>query len=97
MKKFILLSVSLFSAAVAFSQVTLTYTDNALIFGDSIASKEIQYISPGEAGANQMWDFSNLQFALKTSTSKISTPSEQDYKIAGNFNVLLNEDGSGYF
>ena len=46
MKKFILLSVSLFAVMVAFSQVTLTYTNNALILGDSIAAKEIQYVSP---------------------------------------------------
>jgi hypothetical protein len=97
MKKLIILSASLFSAAIAFSQVSLSYVNNALVLGDSVACKEIQYVSPGEAGANQMWDFSMIQYTGTNPVSHVGSTSAIVPSAIGNYNLTLSENGYNYF
>jgi len=97
MKKITLLFSLLFIAAVSFSQVTLTYSDNALTYGDSVASKEIQYVSPGLAGPNQMWDFSKISFTGTNLSSHVNNSTASPSKYMGDYNLVFDESGYVYY
>jgi hypothetical protein len=97
MKKILFLTTLVFFVSAAYTQVSLSYKNNALVAGDSIISREIQYVSPGEAGPNQIWDFSKIQFTAKNLVCDVYSAAYQEYKDAGAYNVISNEDGYTYF
>ena len=84
MKKHIVLLSLLISAFSAFSQNSLTYKNNALLPGDANTSSEIQYVTPGNSGTNQIWDFSRIKYTgtdnssriLSTATTKLANGKE---------------------
>jgi hypothetical protein len=80
-----------------FAQTSLTYEKNALVKGDSFAFLEIQAPDPGNAGSNQIWDFSMIQYTGKNPVSTLQDVPLQ--KIAGvdASNLSLNENGYDYF
>jgi len=61
--------------------------------GDSVISREIQYVSPGNAGSDQIWDFSKIQYTGKNLVCNMSTTSAQELKDVGTYNVVSTEDG----
>ena len=79
------------------AQTTLTYQDNALISGDSNACREIQFTDPGNAGANQIWDFSKIQYNGNTQVSSLQNASLPKTSGAGDYNLSLLENGYDYF
>lgn len=95
MKKYILLAAAMILVSTAFSQYVLSYRNNALIKGDIILSKGIQYIDPGSAGLNQIWDFSKIKF--NGAVNNIHIISDPVAKLEGvsEFNILLSEAGVG--
>jgi len=97
MKKIILLLISFILTTISFSQVTLSYKNNALLPGDSNTYREIQYVSPGNSGPNQIWDFSKIQFNGKTLTSRLSLTPSRSLNGVGEYNVLLDENEYEYF
>lgn len=97
MKNILFPSVLLFMAVSLFAQTSLTHKNNAVISGDSCVYREIQFVDPGNAGSNQIWDYSKIQFTGTSLVSFIQPASSQ--KIAGveNYNILLKESGYDYF
>jgi hypothetical protein len=97
MKNILSASVFLFMSVGLFAQTSLTYKNNALLPGDLSTYREIHYIDPGNAGPNQIWDYSKIQYIGKNSVSNIQTASVQKTAGAGDYNVILNESGYDYF
>jgi hypothetical protein len=89
---FVLLSLSLGLQA----QVTLTYANNALIIGDTYTFREIQFPDPGPAGANQIWDYSKIQFTGKNPVSNLQPPLIPKMDGVGDYNLSLLENGYDY-
>lgn len=96
MKRIIILSISLFIALSSFSQNVLTYKNNAPAIGDSSSYIKIPYVAPGDAGPDQVWDFSGITIRGDKILSKITAPQFKDEKSAGDYNIILEEDGSKY-
>jgi hypothetical protein len=97
MKKLITLLLIIAIGTTVSSQVVLTYKDNALLAGDSVISMEIQYTSPGNAGPDQLWDFSKIQLS---NNIRVSNTSEipADYPNGfSNSNLVLNDHGYEYY
>lgn len=101
MKKTLLLSVICFSAIPFFAQPVITSAD-LLSVGDIIITQpcETTTFAPGSAGANQVWDFSQLipEGAYDTTYYIVpeGTPYEADYpssNIVGKF----GSDSYGYY
>jgi len=80
-----------------FAQTSLTYKSNALLSGDVNTYREINYVDPGNAGANQIWDFSKIQYNGKNPVSIIESVSSKELSGVGDYNLLLNEGGYAYF
>jgi len=97
MKKLYILSLLLFVAASISAQVILTYKDNALLAGDSVNSKEIQFMSPGNSGPDQIWDFSKIQFIGDNPVSLASEMSPTRNEGPDNSNIVLNDHGYQYY
>lgn len=79
------------------AQTSLTYLNNALVAGDSYTFREIQCPDPGNAGSKQIWDFSDIQYTGKTQVSNLQSATAQKLSGAGDFNLLINENGYDYF
>ncbi len=45
---------------VALAQPTMTYKSHGLKVGENNAMQQVQYLSPGEPGAMQVWDYSHI-------------------------------------
>ena len=97
MKKPIILSILAIVSNGLFAQTSLTFKNNGLTIGHSYTSQEIQYLDPGNAGANQTWDFTNVVFAGKSLTSTLLIPPVQKPTGILNDNILLNDNGYDYF
>lgn len=97
MKKYIFFALALIPCMNALPQYVLTYRNNAILKGDAILSKEIKYVEPGNAGSNQIWDFSRAVFKGSDNTNHVlATPSA---KLPGvsEYNLLLNEGEREYY
>lgn len=92
-----LLFLLLFVAANSFSQVVLTYRNNAPLLGDSVYTQDIEMIAPGNAGPSQVWDFSNIRYTGEKNVSFLSPKPTQAIKGLDNFNTILNDKGYQYF
>jgi hypothetical protein len=97
MKNFILLLFTLLFFSTGFSQVILTYKNNSSLPGDTIKTQEIEMISPGNAGSNQVWDFSKMQYTGEKNASYISTQPTKVIEGLSSANVILNDKGYEYF
>lgn len=93
MKKIhILLFCSIFVSTVL-GQVTLTFRNNGLVPGDSSRTQEITYIDPGNAGENQLWDFSGIRNTSKTTYCGVKSDPAFSVKDNGGSGMILSEDG----
>jgi len=97
MKKHIVLLSLLISAFSAFSQNSLTYKNNALLPGDANTSSEIQYVTPGNSGTNQIWDFSRIKYTGTDNSSRILSTATTKLAGVSEYNILLNEGGYEYY
>ena len=97
MKKVILSSVLLVISMSLWAQTALTYKNNALLTGDVNVYREIQYADPGNAGANQIWDFSKIQYTGKSPESNIKSVPSKNLSGVSDFNLLLDDAGYEYF
>ena len=97
MKKYILLAAAMILGSAAFSQYVLSYKNNALIKGDIILSKEIQYVDPGSAGLNQIWDFSKIRFTGTDNSNRILSSPTAKLEGVSEYNILLSEGGREYY
>lgn len=80
-----------------FSQVILTYKNNSPIAGDTITTQGIEMVAPGNSGADQVWDFSHIQFTGENSISFLSeNPTHRIQGLTG-FDVTLSDKGYEYF
>lgn len=97
MKTILTTSILIFVSFGLMAQTSLTNKNNSLKVGDSFAFREIQFPDPGKAGANQIWDYSKIQYTEKSPVSSLQDASSQKLKGVSNCNVLLNENGYDYF
>jgi hypothetical protein len=97
MKKLAVLILPLVIAGTASSQVILTYNDNAMLAGDSVNSKEIQFMPPGNAGPDQIWDFSKIQSIGTNPASHTANMPARHLEGLGNSNVVLIDHGYQYY
>jgi hypothetical protein len=96
-KKIFIFSIFSVFAACSFSQISLSFSKNSLVAGDSNGFREIQYIEPGNTGPNQIWDFSKIQFTGKILISRMPPVPSQELDGVGKFNILLSDDGNEYY
>lgn len=97
MKKIILSSLFLAMSAGLMAQPALTHRNNALIDGDQNVYREIKNVEPGSAGANQIWDFSKIQFTGDKHESNIQSTPSRNLSGISEYNLLLNDNGYEYF
>ena len=97
MKKILLLSGMIIASLNIMAQPSLTYKNNALVQGDVNTYREIQYVEPGTAGSNQIWDFSKIQFNGKTPLSTIQSAPSKELAGVGEYNLILNDGGYEFF
>lgn len=92
MKKIYFTALSVYAASTVFAQVTLTASDINGVIGESFPLIQSSYASPGNAGANQTWDFSGVS-TTSTATMSFTAPN-------GSFpqtNVSLGQPGGELF
>jgi hypothetical protein len=97
MKRISLLVTSLFFTIISFSQVTLTVINNAANAGDSNTYLKVPYFAPGDAGPDQVWDFSGINLTGEKMVSKFTSPSAEKDKQTADYSYILNEKGNSYF
>jgi hypothetical protein len=97
MKKIILSALFLTFSLGLLAQISLTYKNNALVTGDVNVYREIQYTDPGNAGSNQIWDFSKIQYTGKSPESNIQPNASKPLSGVSDYNLILNENGYEYF
>ncbi len=97
MKKYILFAAAMILVTAGFSQYVLSYKNNALLKGDVILSKEVQYVDPGSAGLNQIWDFSKLKFNGTDNSNQILSSPTAKLEGVSEYNILLSEGGREYY
>lgn len=97
MKKIILSSVFLAMSVSLLAQTSLTYKSNALVTGDVNVYREIQFVDQGNAGPNQIWDFSKIQVTGKSPESNIQSVASKNLSGVSDYNLLLNDGGYEYF
>jgi hypothetical protein len=97
MKRISLLISALFFTIISFSQVSLTKVNNTAIAGDSNTYMKIPYFAPGDAGPDQVWDFSGINLSGEKLVSKfLAPPVEKDLK-SGDYNYIFKEKGNSYY
>jgi len=97
MKPYLLIATAMILASTAFSQCILTYKDNALLPGDVILSKEVQFADPGSSGLNQIWDFSKIGIKGAGNSSSMLSGTTVNPDGISEYNVLLTEGGREYY
>lgn len=97
MKTILLTSILIFMSIGLIAQTSLTYKNNALRIGDSFNFREIQFPDPGNAGANQIWDYSKIQYKGEGPISSLQNASAQKMTGVVDYNLLFNENGYDYF
>jgi hypothetical protein len=97
MKKNFILSLLLILAATSYQQVLITRQDNAFLTGDSVNTREIQFMSPGDAGPGQVWDFSQIRLLDKNTASYSSEMPAKLLTGLENTNLVFNDHGYQYF
>jgi hypothetical protein len=79
------------------AQTTLTFPNNALRPDDKNEYREIQFVDPGSAGANQVWNFQDIRFTGNDPVSAINSPSVPKMNGVRDYNLLLTDNGYDYF
>ncbi|HET7819088.1 MAG TPA: hypothetical protein VFL70_07245, partial [Bacteroidia bacterium] len=74
------------------AQPTLTPSNSNPIIGEVVTSYDAPYVSPGNAGANQTWDFSSLSGASAGTYSVVSTASTPSGVNFPNSNMCIHAD-----
>ncbi len=97
MKNIFLTPVLLFLSLSLFAQTSVTYLNNALILGDSTNVREIKFVDPGNAGPNQIWDYSKIEYTGSSPVSVMQPASALKSSVVADYNVLLNEGGYNFF
>ena len=97
MKNILLTPVLLFFSLSLFAQTSVTYLNNALILGDSSAYRDIKFVDPGNAGPNQIWDYSKIEYTGNNPVSFMQPASALKSSVVADYNVLLNENGYNFF
>jgi len=97
MKKTTLLVFGLMIMSGVFSQVVLTYRNNAPIPGDTLSTLAIEPVSPGNEGSGQVWDFSGIQYTGEKYESIISGKSGQALSGILDYNTTMYDKGYEYF
>jgi hypothetical protein len=97
MKRTIIPALLLFFVLSSFSQVSLTLINNAPAPGDSNTYIKLPYITPGDAGPDQVWDFSAISLTGEKVVSKISFPPSDKDMNSIDYDIILNESSSAYY
>lgn len=97
MRKFISFFTFILFSFACTAQHSITYKQNAITSGDSIVSAQIEYVSPGNAGANQIWDFSKIVFTEVTHNINFKVSGESLPKEISHFNIILAEKNNENF
>ncbi|NQV03240.1 MAG: hypothetical protein HQ542_11380, partial [Bacteroidia bacterium] len=63
MMRTFIIAISFLVAFAAHTQNHINFADNALVPGESAMFTEIAYVAPGEAGPNQIWNFSGINMS----------------------------------
>lgn len=97
MKRLIILSLLIITVATASPQGVLTFKDNAILAGDSVNTMEILFMSAGNPGPDQIWDFSKIQYLGKNRASYASTAEKNLTDGLRNSNMVLSDHGYEYY
>ncbi len=98
MKKYISLFAFLSISIISFSQVTIDYNSHAPILGDFNSYVSVEFTSPGQAGKNIVWDFSNCTFNDKTTNSvQLKPDANEKAMLAIEPTFVINENGNLFY
>ena len=87
MKFLLLLVLMQFMFIAGMGQTTLTFSNNSLHPCDANSYDEIQFTDPGNAGANQVWDFSKNQYTGKSLLNTIQDAAFPKMSSVGFYNL----------
>lgn len=77
-------------------QVTLTCRNNGMMAGDISHNQEIVYVDPGNAGENQVWDFSGIQYTGVVTVSDIQENPSVKFAEPAQKSMILRDEGYEY-
>ena len=97
MKRINILSFFFIISICSFSQISLTFKNNALKPGDTSTYIKIPFVDPGGSGPEQVWDFSKIEIKGEKVVTAVSVNPAEKANNSGDFNIILNERGSDYF
>src|ERR1035438_4711447 len=97
MKKIIILFLPLFFSLISLSQVSLTRVNNVPVPGDSNSYIKILFVDPGNAGPDQVWDFSGISLTGEKVLSKITSASSDKDKSSPDYDFVINEKDADYY
>lgn len=97
MKKCILALLALLVVFNSFSQVILTYKNNSPLPNDTIRTSEIDLVTPGDAGPNQVWDFSKIRLTGEQKESIMINKIAQPMPGLSDFDATFSDRGYEYF
>ncbi len=95
MKKTNLIIAIIFVGFVANAQITLNYETHALQANYEHTTQFVENTEAGEAGENQIWDFSNFECGQEKSSEIISENDVPEH--LQNFTNITITDGDNYF
>lgn len=96
MKKIIVLAYLLFILTPMFAQTIISHKANAILPDASILAYEFDYINPGKAGANQIWDFSKIKLSSNIQSTLVSSSFSENPEDFGVYNLTISEKGIDY-
>jgi hypothetical protein len=93
MKKLFLLFILSISLMNVSGQPALTFHDNGPLPGDSSQTQEITWVDAGSAGADQVWDFSGIQYSGKSTFRGVSESVSPKSSSGNSKTMIFSEDG----
>ncbi len=95
--KRLLFLIPLITFSTLSEQTVLTYSNNGLRQGDTITTQEIEYVQPGSAGENQVWDFSGVKFTGKVNRTLLPADPIERTSGSTDYNLVMKEDDRNYY
>lgn len=88
--KYYLFFICLFSLSVIHAQTSIGFQSHAPRPGDKQQMLKADFITPTEAGTNQIWDFRNLSTYKEENSSVENAEETEQYGLAPSANISMN-------
>ncbi|MDR1343531.1 MAG: T9SS type A sorting domain-containing protein [Prevotellaceae bacterium] len=96
MKKIVLISLGLATAASGMAQSAITYARHGLRAGDVHQTRRVTTVEPGASGANVTWDFSACEVTGNVHSEALESSSTGNIAVRNDGNALFQFDVTPY-